>query len=63
MAWEIQAPCTLSVACAANIGLDYLFLGAWKMGAAGAALGTTLSQTIGVVISLAVILGKIRDCL
>ena len=48
----------IAVACAANIGLDYLFLGAWKMGAAGAALGTTLSQTISVVISLAVILRK-----
>ena len=48
----------IAIACAANIGLDYLFLGAWKMGAAGAALGTTLSQTISVVISLAVILRK-----
>lgn len=48
----------IAIACAANIGLDYLFLGAWKMGAAGAALGTTLSQTISVMISLAVILRK-----
>lgn len=53
----------IAIACAANIGLDYLFLGAWKMGAAGAALGTTLSQTISVVISLAVILRKNTDCL
>ena len=48
----------IAIACVVNIGLDYLFLGAWKMGAAGAALGTTLSQTISVVISLAVILRK-----
>ena len=42
-------------ACAANIALDYLFIGALGMGPAGAALGTTLSQAISVIISLIVI--------
>lgn len=45
----------ISVACAANIGLDYLFMGPLHMGPAGAALGTTLSQAISVITSLAVI--------
>lgn len=42
----------IAVACACNIGLDYLFIGKYGMGPAGAALGTTLSQTISVIISL-----------
>ena len=42
----------IAVACAANIGLDYLFIGGLHMGAAGAALGTTLSQTISVIVAL-----------
>ena len=45
----------IAVACVANILLDYLFMGAMHMGPAGAALGTTLSQTISVVISLVAI--------
>ena len=45
----------IAVACAANIGLDFLFMGALHLGPAGAALGTTLSQAISVVVSLAVI--------
>lgn len=48
----------IAVACAANIGLDYLFMGALHMGPAGAALGTTLSQAISVTVSLAVILKR-----
>ena len=48
----------IAVACAANILLDYLFIGTLGLGAAGAALGTTLSQTISVFISLWVILKK-----
>ena len=48
----------IAVACAANIGLDYLFMGALRMGPAGAALGTTLSQAISVAVSLAVILRR-----
>lgn len=42
----------IAVACVCNIGLDYLFIGTFGMGAAGAALGTTLSQTVSVIISL-----------
>lgn len=45
----------IAVACAANIALDYFFIGGCKLGPAGAALGTTLSQTISVIVSLAVI--------
>ncbi len=48
----------IAVACAANIGLDYLFMGVFRLGPAGAALGTTLSQAISVVVSLAVILKR-----
>ena len=48
----------IAVACGANILLDYLFMGALHMGPSGAALGTTLSQTISVVISLVVIVRK-----
>lgn len=45
----------VAIACVCNIGLDYLFIGAFGLGAAGAALGTTVSQTISVVISFLVI--------
>lgn len=48
----------IAVACAANIALDYLFMGAFNMGPAGAALGTTLSQAISVAVSLLVILKR-----
>lgn len=48
----------IAVACAANITLDYLFIGKMDLGPAGAALGTTLSQTISVIVSLAVILRR-----
>ena len=48
----------IAVACVANIALDYLFIGALHMGPAGAALGTTLSQTISVAVSLLAILKK-----
>ena len=48
----------IAVACAANIALDYIFIGAMGLGPAGAALGTTLSQAISVVFSLVVILRK-----
>ena len=40
----------------ANIGLDYLFMGAMHLGPIGAALGTTLSQAVSVVVALVVIL-------
>lgn len=45
----------IAVACAANIALDYLFIGVLGMGSAGAALGTVLSQAISIIISLIVI--------
>lgn len=48
----------IAVACIANIILDYLFIGLFHMGAAGAALGTTCSQTISVIIALIVIIKK-----
>lgn len=48
----------IAIACVANIALDYIFIGAFHMGPEGAALGTTLSQTISVVVSLWVILKK-----
>ena len=46
------------IACLANIALDYLLIGALHLGPAGAALGTSLSQAISVVISLAVIVRR-----
>ncbi len=46
----------IAVACVANIGLDYLFIGALRLGPVGAALGTTAAQAISVVLSLTVIL-------
>lgn len=42
----------IAVACVANIVLDYVLIGPLDMGPAGAALGTTLSQTLSVVIAL-----------
>ena len=48
----------IAVACAANIGLDYLFMGVFRLGPAGAALGTTVSQAISVIVSLLVILKR-----
>lgn len=45
----------IAVACAFNIVLDYLFIGVLGFGTAGAALGTTLSQTISVLVSFVVI--------
>lgn len=54
----------IAVACAANIGLDYLFMGVFRLGPVGTALGTTVSQAISVVISLIVIIlkGKVLSC-
>lgn len=48
----------IAIACAFNIALDYLFIGLLGFGPAGAALGTTLSQTISVLISLTMICRK-----
>lgn len=46
----------IAAACIANIALDYIFIGVLGLGTAGAALGTTLSQTISVAVSLIVIM-------
>ena len=51
----------IAVACIANIALDYLFMGTLHMGPSGAALGTTLSQTISVLLSLVVITARKSD--
>ena len=48
----------VAIACAANIVLDYLFIGVLKMGPAGAALGTTLAQTISVAAALCTVSKK-----
>lgn len=45
----------VAVACAANVGLDYLFIGGFGMDAEGAALATTLSQAVSVAVALAVV--------
>ena len=50
----------IAIACAANIALDYLFMGALHMGPAGAALGTTLAQAVSVAVSL-VVIRRARD--
>lgn len=48
----------VAIACVSNILLDYLFIGAFHMKASGAALGTTLSQAISVLVSLFAIIKK-----
>ncbi len=45
----------IAVACAANIVLDYVFIGAMHMGPSGAAFGTVVGQTVSVVVALIVI--------
>ena len=42
----------IAVACAANIILDYFFMGVLRLGPAGAALGTTVSQAVSVAVSM-----------
>ncbi len=46
----------IAVACVANIAFDYLFIGYFHLGPAGAALGTTLAQAVSVVIALVAVL-------
>ena len=48
----------IAIACVVNIILDYLFIGGLHLGAAGAALGTTLSQTVSVIVALCVVLRR-----
>lgn len=50
----------IAIACVANIILDYVFIGYFKLGAVGAALGTTLSQGISVICALTYIKNKIQ---
>ncbi len=42
----------IMIACAINIVLDFLFVGAFSMGASGAALATTLAQSVSVLAAL-----------
>ena len=48
----------IAVACVLNIILDFVLIGGCSMGAAGAALGTVLSQTASVVLALLAIRRK-----
>lgn len=41
----------VGIACVVNIILDFVFIGYFQMGAAGAALGTVCGQTVSVVVS------------
>lgn len=45
----------IGIACVSNILLDYFFIGIMGLGSVGAALGTTISQTISVLVALAAI--------
>ncbi len=45
----------IAIACAANIFLDYLFIGVLSFGAKGAALGTVSAQAVSVLCALIVI--------
>ena len=42
----------IAIACVVNIALDYVFMGVLHLGPSGAALGTTLSQTVSVIVAL-----------
>ena len=42
----------IAIACLLNIILDYIFIGLFHMGPIGAALGTTVSQSVSVIIAL-----------
>ena len=48
----------IGVACVINIAIDYLMIGVLGMGAAGAAYGTVISQTVSVVVALISVLKK-----
>lgn len=50
----------IAVACAANILLDYVFIGGLNLGPSGAALGTISAQIISVIVSLFLVRKKIR---
>lgn len=42
----------VAVACIVNIAMDFLFIGYFNLGAAGAALGTIIGQSVSVLVSL-----------
>lgn len=46
----------IAAACFVNIVLDYLFIGVFHLGSVGAALATTLSQAVSVIIALIAII-------
>lgn len=48
----------IAVACVFNILLDFIFIGVLKLGTAGAALGTTLSQAASVIVSFIFIIKR-----
>ncbi len=48
----------IAVACAVNVALDYVFIGALGMGPLGAALGTTVAQSVSVIVSLIVVIKR-----
>lgn len=48
----------VATACVLNVALDFIFIGGFSMGAAGAALGTIISQTASVALALAAIRRK-----
>ena len=50
----------IAIACVVNIALDYLLIGYFSMGAAGAALATVLSQTVSVLVAL-MVMGRNRS--
>ena len=50
----------IAIACVVNIALDYLLIGHFSMGAAGAALTTVLSQTVSVLVAL-MVMGRNRS--
>lgn len=46
----------VAIACVLNIALDFLFIGGMQLGAAGAALGTVISQAVSSICALIVML-------
>ena len=48
----------VGIACVVNIALDFIFIGACGMGAAGAALGTVCGQAVSVAVSLVMMHGR-----
>lgn len=51
----------VTIACGVNIGLDFLLVGAFKLGALGAAIATVISQAVSAILCI-VYLKKIDFC-